>query len=122
KFMTMTKLKTSVIGAIVAVTIATPLLLRHEAEIQLRNQGETLRQQTDQLAALQKENTRLSNLLAQANTGQALTKDQLSELMRLRGEVSMLRSRTNEPGKLRPSRESSPTATPPSEAVNSQTI
>ena len=109
KFMATTKLKTGVISAIVVASVVTPLVIQHLAQARLRDRDEALRQRADQLAILQGENERLSNLLAQANGSQSPSNDQLSELMRLRGEIGRLQtavqeltgSKTNEP----PSRE-----------------
>jgi RNA polymerase sigma factor (sigma-70 family) len=112
KLMTMTKIKATVIGAIAVATVATPLVLRHQAQVQLRNQDQALRQRAGQLAEMQRKNEHLSNLLARANSSQ-LSKDQLSELMKLRGEVGLLRRQTNELGKSRiTGGESSLAATP----------
>src|SRR5204863_4386222 len=111
-----TKLKAGIISAVAVVSVATPLVMQHQAQGKLSTENQSLRQQVGQLAKLQAENGRLSNLLAQAKRSQ-LSKDQLSELMRLRGEVGMLRRQTNALGKLRSARgDSSPTVTPPPEA------
>src|SRR5881396_3988322 len=105
KLMTTTKLKTAVISAIVIASVVTPLMVQQQAQARLRNQDGALRQQTDQLAKLQEQNERLSNLLAWANGFRSPSNDQLSELMRLRGEIGRLqtavreltRPKTNEP-------------------------
>ena len=101
KLMTMTKLKVGVISAVAIASVATPLVIQHQAQVKLRDQNQALRQRADQLTELQEENQRLSNLVAQANGSLALSKDQLSELMRLRGEAAMFRKQTNEFQKLR---------------------
>ncbi len=100
KLMTMTKLKVGVISAIAVAGLATPMVIQHQTQTKLRAENLSLRQQIDGLAQLKAENERLSNLVAQAN-GSQLSKDQLSELMRLRGEVGLLRRQTNELEKLR---------------------
>jgi hypothetical protein len=61
----------------------------------LRAQNLSLRQQVDQIAQVEVNNQRLSNLLANANTTRSLAADQLGELMRLRSEVGLLRQMTN---------------------------
>src|SRR5439155_5108481 len=115
--MAMTKLKLGIIGAIAVAGVATPLLLQHEAQVELREENRSLRQQIERQAQFKAENERLSNLIAQAN-GSQLSKDQLSELMRLRGEVGMLRRQTNELRKLRTAHNQDPLATTsPSEAA-----
>jgi hypothetical protein len=56
---------------------------------------------TAQNAALQSGSENLSNLLAQANSSQAVSKDQFNELLKLRGEVGELRRQVGDIGKLR---------------------
>src|SRR5437660_495473 len=91
KSMAATKLKTGVISAIVVASVATPLLVQHQAQARLREQDQALRQRTDQLAKFQPENEQLSKLLPAAKSSRPPSNDQLSELMRLRGEVGRLR-------------------------------
>ncbi len=90
KLMATTKLKTGIAGAIVVTSVVTPLLVQQRAHARLRDQDEGLRQRAVRLANLSAENQQLSNLLAQANGSPSLSKDQLSELLRLRGEVGRL--------------------------------
>ena len=96
--MTMTKVKLGIITAVVAAGVATPLVVQQRAQARLVQLNQGLRQQVDHLA---RENARLSNLEVQANDARALSKDQLSELMKLRGEVGLLRKQTNELDRLR---------------------
>jgi RNA polymerase sigma factor (sigma-70 family) len=95
KAIAMTTLQKTIVAAVIAAGVATPLVMQHQHQIQLRDENQSLRQQVDQLAPLQAENERLSNLIAQANAAPALSKDQLEELVRLRGEVGRLREATN---------------------------
>lgn len=67
-------------------------LAQRDSAVKSREQNQALQQQLDQLVA---ENQRLSNSLAQASTPQTPPEDQMTELLRLRNEVSMLRSLTN---------------------------
>ncbi len=67
------------------------------------------------MAALAGENERLSNLVAQANQSQSLPEAQLRELLRLRGEVNLLRQQGKAVGTppnqtLQPSAAAAPTA------------
>jgi len=96
KFMATTKLKTGVISAIIVASVVTPLVVQHQAQARLRDQDESLRQRADELAKLQANNEQLSKLVAQAKSPRPLTNDQLSELMRLRGEVGRLRNDARE--------------------------
>jgi len=90
KFMAATKLKASIISAIVVASVVTPLVVQRQAQARLRGRDEALRQQTDQLAKLQADNERFANLLAQAKGPRSLPSDQLNELLKLRGEVARL--------------------------------
>jgi RNA polymerase sigma factor (sigma-70 family) len=99
KVMTMTKLKTGIVGALVAAGVATPLLIQHQAQVRLREKDGVLRQQNDQVARLMTENRRPSSLLDEANS--PLPEDQKRELLRLRGEVGLLRQRIEELQKLK---------------------
>src|SRR5437773_5218800 len=94
KFMTATKLKTAIIGAIAATGVATTLVIQHQAQAKIRQADATLRQQADQLAQLQAEHDRLSNRLPRTN--RSFADDRLSELLRLRSEADMLRQKTND--------------------------
>jgi hypothetical protein len=94
----MTRLQLGFVATLLAGGVAAYFILQRQSE--LRDENRALRQQVEQLTPLQAENGRLSNLLAQANSGPAPTGDQLIELMKLRGEVGVLRGQTNELGKL----------------------
>ena len=116
--MTMTKLKLGIISAVVVAGVVTPLVIQRQAQAKLLEENQFLRQRVDQLAQLKAQNERLSSLVAQANSAQSLPKDQLSELMRLRGEVGILRRQTNELRMLRTAHNEDPlTAASPSEAA-----
>jgi RNA polymerase sigma factor (sigma-70 family) len=103
KIMTMAKVKLAVIGAVAVVGVATPLVLQHRAQAKLREENESLRQQVEQQAQLAAENERLSALIAQTaeSNSQAVPKDQLSELLRLRAEVARLRTDSQEVARLK---------------------
>ncbi len=88
--------KTLIAVTIVAASVATPLVIEHQARVALRDENESLRQQLNQLAKLSAENERLSNLVAQANSARTLSGDQHNELLRLRGEVGRLRAVTQD--------------------------
>ena len=86
--MTMTKFQVWMIGAILAAGVATSFVIHHKAQVKLRVENESLRQQLNQQAELAAENERLSNLVAQAKVAPTLASDQSAELLRLRGEVT----------------------------------
>jgi len=93
KFMTATKLKTAMIAA-AAAGVATTLVIQQQSQAKIRESDGALQQQADQLARLQTERERLSNLLARANGPAA--EDRLSELLRLRAEAAILSQQTND--------------------------
>src|SRR5437867_2315256 len=104
--MSMTKVKASLLSAILVAGLATPLVIRHQARVNLREKGEASQQQpNDELTYLRAENEKLSNLVAQANSSQSLSKDQLSELLKLRAEVSRLRGDSQELARLKAAKE-----------------
>jgi hypothetical protein len=99
RIMNMTTLKLGVLGAIVVGGVVIPLAIQHRSLVKQREENQALRQQVEQMANLEAENDRLSNLVVRAQS--ATSDDQLRELLRLRGEVGMLRSQTNELERLR---------------------
>ena len=97
--MSATNLKLGVLGAMVVAGAAILILIQRQAEGELRAQNQALRRQLEQSSQLAAENERLSNLVAQA--APRASGDQLTELLRLRGEVGRLRQQTKEVEALR---------------------
>jgi RNA polymerase sigma factor (sigma-70 family) len=91
KIMTMTKLKLG-ISALVVAGAATAFVLQHQAQEKLRTDNAAL---TQQLAQLQTESESLSNRLVTAGDSPKISDVQYNELMKLRGEVGLLRSQKN---------------------------
>jgi myosin heavy subunit len=98
----MKKLLAIAVAALVACAIF--LFLQNQAQEKLRAEDEELRQQIAQLKA---DNENLSNAATQAKSSQSLPDEQFTELLKLRGEVGVLRQQvdglrqqTNELGKL----------------------
>lgn len=87
----MSKFKIAVISVIVAASAIGTLAIQHRAKVHLREQKESLQQQTDAVAQLSEENERLSNLVTQVKSSDPLSREQLTELLRLRNEVGQLR-------------------------------
>jgi RNA polymerase sigma factor (sigma-70 family) len=87
KIMTATKLKLA-FGAIVVAGAATAFVLQQQNQTQLRGENESLRQQ---IAQLQTDNESLSNRLAEAGDFALLSDKQMNELLKLRGEVGLMR-------------------------------
>jgi len=87
----MNKLKIGAISAIVAASAIGTLAIQHHAKVRLHEQKESLRQQSDTAARLSAENERLSNLVATVKSSNSLSREQLTELLKLRNEVGQLR-------------------------------
>ena len=92
KLMTTTSLKSAILTTMVVASLVTPFALQHQAQAKLRDQNEGLRQQADQLAELQKDNARLSNLLASTKSSHTVPNEQFREVLRLRGEIGRLQT------------------------------
>jgi RNA polymerase sigma factor (sigma-70 family) len=97
KLMAKTKLKLG-LTALVIAGAATTLVVQHQSQTKLREENESFRQQIAQLRA---DIESLSRVAAQSNKPASVPNDQLNELLRLRGEVGMLRQQTNELGRFR---------------------
>jgi len=91
KLMATTKLKTGIVSAVVVASVAISLVIQHQSQAKMREADASLQHQADQLSRLQAENERLSNLAAQTGAP-----NQLNDLLRLRGEVGLLRKQTND--------------------------
>ncbi len=96
KLMTATKLKLG-ISALVVAGATTAFVVQHQAQENLRTQNESL---TQQLTQLKTDNESLSNRLAAAGDTKSLSDVKLNELMKLRGEVGVLRRQVGALGKL----------------------
>ena len=87
QFMTMSKLKLGFSAMVVAgFTIA--FVIQHQAQVKLRAENESLRQQ---IAQLQADKQNLSDQIAAAGKSKLLSEAEFLELLRLRGEVGRLR-------------------------------
>jgi hypothetical protein len=94
-------IKTAVLIAVMAASVATPLALRHRAQAEWREKDALWRQQAGQLEAASAENRRLSDLVAQVKSSSSASNGQLGELLRLRGELGQLRQTVSEMDRLR---------------------
>lgn len=83
------------------VALATPLVMRHQASVKLREATELLRAQNEQLVFAAAENTRLSNLLREAQSQPVAHTGPPDELLKLRGDVSRLREDSRELARLK---------------------
>jgi RNA polymerase sigma factor (sigma-70 family) len=96
KIMTATKIKLAV-SAIVVASAATAFVIQQQTQNKLRVQNESLQQQ---LAQLQSDDENFSNRLANVDDSKKLSDDQFNELLKLRGEVGVLRAQNDELAKL----------------------
>ena len=87
---------TSVLSVAAVVGLAIWLAVVHQARVRLGEEHKALEQQLGQMASLIATNEQLSNLVAQASRRQSLPEDQSRELLRLRGEVGVLRQQSHE--------------------------
>jgi RNA polymerase sigma factor (sigma-70 family) len=97
KIMTMTKIKIGLATFVVAGGV-TAFVVQQQAQEKLRGDNAALQQQ---LAQLQTDNQSLSNRLASAGDSKKLPDDQFNELLKLRGEIGLLRNQIGEIKKLR---------------------
>ena len=89
--MSMTKFQGGVIAAI-TVALSIPLVIQYQAKEKLRHENEALRAEAEQVQVLKEENARLVKLVPRAtNIPPSGNNEQLRELMKLRGEVGVLR-------------------------------
>src|SRR5438445_9584945 len=68
----------------------------HQRRVGLGREHQALEQKLEEMARLITSNEQLSNLLAQAKSPPSLMDDQSRELLRLRGEVGVLRRQSRE--------------------------
>jgi ribosomal protein L12E/L44/L45/RPP1/RPP2 len=85
----MTKLKAGLISGLLVAGVATPFLLQQQTQNRLRAQNDSLRAQVTQMAQVEAENARLSNLVSE--TKSPVPTGQMDELLRLRAQVGDLK-------------------------------
>jgi hypothetical protein len=84
--------------AVALACIALPLVVRTHFQAEVRHNRESVRAQEEQLQVLQSK-TKVPS--TDSNAADPLTTDELSELLRLRGQIALLRQQTNLVEKLR---------------------
>src|SRR5690348_14440249 len=95
----MTKIK--FIAAAVIAGLAIFLFVEHRSGNKLREEIVSLRKQLDEIPRLKSENQRLSNQVAQISNARTPSQEEFRELLKLRGEVGVLREQKQELEKLR---------------------
>jgi hypothetical protein len=96
----MTKLILGLVGVVGAAGIAASLAIWHSTQARMRENAEASREQSAQIARLSAEHERLSNQVARGSSPQPLGPEQLGELLRLRGQVGVLRQAGREQAQL----------------------
>jgi len=95
----MTTLQKTLTTAALALAVGSGIYEARQAS-RLHDQVQTLQQQqaplAEQIAQLKADNESLGNRLAQANKSPSLSSDRLRELLKLRGEVGLLRRQNRE--------------------------
>jgi len=89
------RLRIAVAGTLVAVSVGVPWMLQYQAQATSRANHDAVARQASRLTRLVSENSRLSNLVAQARQSSALTAEQLHELLMLRNEKRWLAEQAN---------------------------
>jgi hypothetical protein len=97
----MNALKLYIAGAVVVGSIATPIIIRQNAQLRLQETVDSMKEQSQQLAALSAENEQLSNQVAALKREPAFSAEQESELLQLRGQIGQLRRAAKETENLR---------------------
>jgi RNA polymerase sigma factor (sigma-70 family) len=99
KIMGITKIKTVVVGVLIAAGIGTPFVIQQQRSMgRLQQENGNLRVQVTRVDAAQAENQAKAGRDRKAD---AHTKAEFLELMRLRGEVGLLRKESQELARLR---------------------
>ena len=87
---------TSAVGIAAVAGLAVWAALEHQRRVGLGREHQALEQQLVEMARFITSNEQLSSLLAQANSARSLTDGQSRELLRLRGQVGVLRQQGRE--------------------------
>jgi RNA polymerase sigma factor (sigma-70 family) len=96
KIMTATKIKLAV-SALVVASATTALVVQNQTQNKLRDENGLLQQK---IAQLQSDAENFSNRLANVGAAKKLPDEQFNALLKLRGEVGVLRRQLDEAGKL----------------------
>src|SRR5438105_3863004 len=86
----------SVVGIAAVAGLAVWSAFAHQTQVGLRRERQVLEGRLQEMAQLVASNERLSNLLAQTKSPESLTDDESRELLRLRGQVGVLRQQSRD--------------------------
>src|SRR5215471_8361212 len=92
----MNKIFIGIVVIAVAAAATVSLAIRRSTRTALQERCQSAQQQADQIARLSADNERLSNLVAQLKSSRSLSKEQLTELLKLRNEAGQLRGTATE--------------------------
>jgi hypothetical protein len=87
----MNKFRFGVVAAMAFASATICVAIQRHSHARLSQQNESMSQQSGQLMQMSAENERLSNLISRVKSSQTLSREQLTELLRLRNEVRQLR-------------------------------
>jgi hypothetical protein len=87
---------TTMVGIAAVAALAVWAAFEHQRRIGLGREHSALEQQLEEMAQLIASNEQLSNLLAKTKSSPSLTDDHSRELLRLRGQVGVLRRQSRE--------------------------
>jgi hypothetical protein len=96
----MTRLTQALVGVLAVGGIAASLVIQQAGRAKLSVQAEASRKRADQIAQLSAENESLSNLAARVGSPRGLPPDDLRELLKLRGQIGLLREAAREQAQL----------------------
>jgi len=97
----MTSTKIVIVSIVAVAALAAVVVVQQQTIKALRQENEALKQQVAQIAPLQEQLAQASQSAANSGGDAAARDAQLRDLVRLRGEVSLLRTKTNELAKAR---------------------
>lgn len=95
------KTQLAIFISVVGVSAVVPFAIWRRGQVRWADREAVLRQQTELLEKLSAENQRLSNLVSQTGNVRSLTKEELEELLKLRGEFIPLHQAAAETERLR---------------------
>ena len=95
-FVLMGKLKMSMFAGMVARGLIVPIVLQQRSIAKLRDENREMSLQLRQMEAIQADHHSVSNQLAASERDRNFSRQQISELLRLRGEVGVLRRENKE--------------------------
>ena len=110
-FMTMTKIKTAAVSALILAAVGTPVLIQQQTVHRLRRDNAGLLAERNDVPALRADKEQLAREIDRLKNASSRPRSDLLELMRLRSEVGSLRKDSQELARLRSERKASDNST-----------